>query len=743
MPTSQTGFSIINSQFSIPTQTTPLIGRETELVEMGAMLENPACRLITIVGTGGIGKTRLALAAAAEQADVFTYGAAFVPLAAISSAQFLAPAILGALDVEPQGQRDRREQLLDYLREKELLLVLDNVEQFLVPDKSESEGLTDLLAAILERAPGVTLLVTSRERLALPGEWMFDLPGLNYPPRELLNGIDAYSAVRLFMQRAGQVRRQFALAEGEARAVARICRLVEGLPLAIELAAAALRTRSCAAIARAIERNVAALAIELRAVPERHRSIWATFEHSWRLLSDEERQVFPRLSVFRGGFEEDAAAQVAQASPHLLASLVDKSLLRWDGVERYDMQELVRQYAGEKLQQASQADAMRRIHALYFLAFAETAEPNLTSSARGQWLKQLDQEHDNLRAALAWSQETVDAGETSLRLVGALFWFWFFRNYVSEGRSWAEGALTTASTSGPPRAWANALYSAGFLAFVQEDFAAARARLTESVERWQETQDRRGLAWALSNLALVLCNYEDYSVADDLGAESVAILRELEDPWGLACVMYHFGNVAYKRGDYATARPRYEESLAFWRRVADPWGQAMPLYRLGLIACKQGDYVSARRLLEESLALRRQAGHKYHILLSLSGLAEVALGQGNCQQAAACLAQSLALHQELGTNNRIGPLEQFAQVAAIQGRLECAVQLWGAAQAQRDLIGHRPLPGESLGNHHVVAAVRAQLGEEAFAAAWAEGRAMSMEQAIAYALEDSKVDREV
>jgi predicted ATPase len=247
----------------------------------------------------------------------------------------------------------------------------------LTPDQSENEGAAALLTDILHHAPGVTLLVTSRERLALPGEWLVEVSGLSYPPGELTERLEGYNAVQLFLQRAGQVRRQFALVEGEARAVARICRLVEGLPLAIKLAAAGLRTRSCAAIADAIERNLSVLATGLRAVPERHRSMWATFEHSWRLLSDEERQVFPRLSVFRGGFEEDAAAQVAQATPQLLAGLIDKSLLRWDGVARYDLHEMVRQYAGEKLEEVGETERLSRQQAAYFLALAEASEPEL------------------------------------------------------------------------------------------------------------------------------------------------------------------------------------------------------------------------------------------------------------------------------------------------------------------------------------------------------------------------------
>jgi predicted ATPase len=721
---------------SLPVPATPLIGRETELAELGALLKNPVCRLITIVGPGGIGKTRLALAAASEQGEAFTHGAAFVPLAAISSATFLAPTILAELDVGLQGQRDLREQLLAYLREKELLLVLDNFEQLLAPDLSENEGGTALLTDVLQRAPGVTLLVTSRERLAVHGEWLFDLSGLNYPTGEAAEAIETFSAVQLFLQRASQVRRQVALAEDETRTVARICRLAEGLPLAIELAAAALRSRSCTVIAAAVETSLSALATGLRAVPERHRSIWATFEHSWRLLSDEERQVFPRLSVFRGGFQEDAAAQVAQASPQLLATLVDKSLLRWDGVARYDMHELLRQNASEKLEQAGEAGGTRKQHAAYFLALAEMAEPQLLSGGRGRWLERLGREYDNLRATLVWSQATADAGEIGLRVVGALLWFWIYRSNLSEGRVWTKGVLATAGGSAQPRAWAQALYSAGALAWMQDDYAGARVPLMESVERWRKIGDQRGLAFALCYLGMVECDQNEYVAAHDLCAESVTIFRELHDSWSLAFALLFFGNVAYERGDYAKARPIYEESEALWRTVDDPWGLARPLTRLGKIACKEGDYATARVLLEQSLALWRQVGERLHLAYVLDGLAEVALMQRDYRQAIAHLVEILALCHEFGLSHGIAQaFEQFARVAAGQAQLERAARLWGAAQAQRQVIRAGIPLGERLGYEGAVIIARAQLGEDAFAAACATGRAMPLEQAIAYAMQ--------
>jgi predicted ATPase/transcriptional regulator with XRE-family HTH domain len=307
-----------HARIQLPAQPTALIGRKAERAELDALLENPACRLITIVGPGGIGKTRLALAAA-ERAVGFVDGAVFVPLAAISNPAFIAPTILTALEVPLQSERDPRTQLLDLLRPKTILLVLDNLEQLLVLDTLPSDAATALLSELLAHAPGITLLATSRERLGIASEWLYDLGGLNTPAEATILSVEASSAGQLFVQRAQQIRRQFALTDGETRAVARICQLVEGMPLAIELAAAALRSRTCAEIAEAIERDLATLTAGLRMVPERHRSIIATFEHSWRLLSEEERSVFARLSVFHGGFVADAAVHVAQAT--ILGSL--------------------------------------------------------------------------------------------------------------------------------------------------------------------------------------------------------------------------------------------------------------------------------------------------------------------------------------------------------------------------------------------------------------------------------------
>jgi predicted ATPase/DNA-binding SARP family transcriptional activator len=729
---------------NFPAQTTVLIGREAELAELGALLENPACRLITIVGPGGIGKTRLALAAAAEQCVAFMHGAAFVPLTAISSAEFLAPAILAALDVELQGQRDPREQLLDDLRAKELLLVLDNVEQLLAADQSENEDLADLLAAILTRAPGVTLLVTSRERLALPREWLFDLAGLNYPPGESVNGIEGYSAVRLFVQRVSQVRRQFALTDGEARAVARICRLVEGLPLAIELAAAALRTRSCMAIADAIESSVMALATEMRAIPDRHRSIRATFEHSWRLLSDQECQVFPRLSVFRGGFEAETAAQVAQATPELLTSLLDKSLLRWDGVARYDMHELVRQYAGEKLEQAGEVEGTKNEHVAYFLRLAETADLPWPGPEKEASLVVLDQEYHNLRAALAWTMEQAQA-EVVCRLCKALGEFWDTRGYRTEGREWIHTALAI-----PDRVSAfhrgQALMTAGELASGQGDVVPAIALLEEALTLFRQLDDQAGIVDILGRLGEALIIANNYSQAVPLFQECLAWAQSSGEFWLIAWHLKALGWAAYMQGDYAKAKPLHEESLALFRKLEDQRGVAYTLLQASQVALYEDDYERAVSLSQESLALFRTLGDKSGIASILGTLAWAALEQDDVEQALPLFEESLAMFCKLGDKRNIA--RQIEALAAASARTQRhpvmaarpAVRLLGAAAALRDAIGVYLSPADRSLYEPYLAAAHAHLDDAVFATAWAEGRAMTLEQTIAYALEGSEVD---
>src|SRR6266545_4062733 len=360
------------------TPLTPLIGREGELAQLAERLEDRNCRLLTLIGPGGIGKTRLALQIASGLRGSFRDGVYFVPLAALNAADMLVPAIASALGFALHGLADPKAQLLAYLRTKDMLLVLDNFEQVL-------DG-ADVLSDLIQAAPGVVVLATSREPLHLRVEWLMDLDGLPVPQDVEASSVERSSAVQLFVQTARRMQADFALSPATSPSVVRICQLVAGTPLAIELAAAWVRSQSCVEIARALEQSLEQLATTMRDVPARHRSMRAVFEHSWRLLSDAEQGVLRRLAVFRGGMEADAAEQVAGATSSLLAALVDKSLLRRNGAGRYDLHELVRQYAGEQLEAAGEAGEIRNQHTACFLALAEVvgaADARTRQPARG------------------------------------------------------------------------------------------------------------------------------------------------------------------------------------------------------------------------------------------------------------------------------------------------------------------------------------------------------------------------
>ncbi len=385
-------------------------GREQELLELDRLIADPECRCISLVGPGGIGKTRLALQAARQQRAAFSHGVAFVPLASVGSVAAAIPAVAGAVRLQFYGPGDPRDQLLNYLSEKQMLLVLDNVEQLLVEGPPQA-NIAELVFEILRRAPGVKLLVTSREALDLQGEWVFEVWGLAFPEVENAENADGFAAVALFVQRARRASPGLAFGTADLAAIAQLCRLVEGMPLAIELAATWSRVLSPAEIAREIEASLDFLSASARDLPERHRSMRVVFDQTWQKLSAKEREVLAQLSVFRGGFSRGAAEHVAGASLPVLSILVSRALLRRGGAGRYELHELVRQYgAGRLAADAGAHAAAQRRHFDYFLALAEAAVQGLKGRDQLEWLGRLEQEHDNLRAALEWALESDRAG---------------------------------------------------------------------------------------------------------------------------------------------------------------------------------------------------------------------------------------------------------------------------------------------------------------------------------------------
>ena len=741
-----------------------LIGRESELDELAKLLERPSCRLVTLTGPGGIGKTRLALQAAADQDGAFPHGVYCVPLSGLDSGEYLESAIAEALGISFSGGEDMRQQLIRCLAPQEMLLVLDNFEHLLYspippshgaqrasgvektvrdgtgshgPVREIDGGPLDVIVEILQKCPGVVLLVTSRERLKLQAEWVFDLHGLDYPDQGNTDDYTRYSAVQLFTLHACKVQRQFSLTDTEAPVVARICQLVEGMPLAIELAASAVRQRSCAMIAAEIESDLQTLVSTNHDIPERHRSVWAAFEHSWRLLSLEEQQSLGRLSVFHGGFDEEAAAQVARSPSRVFSTLMDKSLLRFDGSERYGMHELVQHFAHAKLVKAGELESTKNAHLRYFLGLAEEAEPSLYATQQRHWLKRLEEDHDNLRAALKWSLEIGDV-ECSARLGGALSRYWGLRGYLDEGRQRLEEVIALLGTGYDGAGiQAKVFNGAGMLAWRQSEYSKAAEYMEKSLALARQTEDQAATSRILQALATIESAHGNYTRATAILEEILALDRENGNRENLAYDLGSLADIDFQQGNYGRAQAFYEESLALHRERGDKNSIAICLHNLGEICHQIGDDAQSLELTEEAAALFRELGVKQGLAVSLGNLGELKLRAGDPEQGQRLYREALSLQQELGAKGDIlSILLIFAAFALQAGKPAQSIRLYAAAQTLRqaiDVVFSLAQMGEYESN---LASACAQLDSQAFSKAWAEGSAMTIEEAIAFAQKD-------
>ncbi len=708
----------LTSTSNLPLQSTPFIGREDELAHIADRLHDPTCRLLTLVGAGGIGKTRLALQAAADQIDKFSDGVYFISLTPIGSTTFIASAIANALDFSFHGQDDPDTQIVNYLRSKHILLVMDNYEHLL--------GGVTLLAEILANVPRLKLLVTSRERLNMQEEWILPVEGLPFS-----------AAVELFAQTARRLQPGFSLDANQA-GVADICRTVEGLPLGIELAASWLRTMPCQQIAEQIKRDLDFLATPLRNVPERHRSLRAVFEHSWGLLSEIERSVLMKLSVFRGGIDAEAAEQIVCASLALLAGLVDKSLVRLNAAGRYEMHELLRQFAADKLTESDETAETQRRHFQFFLGLAEQLDRWFFGPQHLVWMDRIETEHDNFRAALDWASQVGDA-ESGLRLAGALGWFWNRRTYWNEGHEWL-GIFLAAGRNTSPEIRAKALHHALVIDMEFHDNRDISALLGEALILAREVEDQRTRAWLLSSVGFV--GDPDFTDCERYLEQALALFRELEDHWGICQTLSRLAQKLFQRGDFTHAAELQEEGIRLARQAG---AKSVLCWSALLSACRnwyQGNTdLRTESMYLESLALFRELRYKYGILLALCHLGKFARLRGDDERARALFEQSLTLAQQVGqksymTVSLIGLAEIFERSddpqrgAQIIGAVSDIIQTWmygpslGAQEDRRDY-------------ERTLAAARAQLGESAFAAAFAEGQRMTLDEAVAYAWSDS------
>jgi DNA-binding SARP family transcriptional activator/predicted ATPase len=739
---------------NLPAQPTSFIGREAELEELGALLAEPACRLITVVGPGGIGKTRLALRAAEMCQSHFAGGVAWVPLAALSGTEQIVGAITHALDLAIDEAADPLGQLSGALAGRELLLLLDNFEHLLGAGQAAR-----LVAALLERAPGVKLLTTSREPLQLQSEWLFDIRGLPYPTRASQSDALVSAAAQLFLDRARQQRRSALLDGDAAQAVARICQLVEGMPLALELAASASREQPYTAIAQAIGQNLDVLQAAQWDRPERHQSMRAAFEYSWRMLSPEQQRALAALSVFRGTFSPEAAEAIASelkmqneklkipadddsvlhfAFPilHLLEALADKSLLYRAANGRYAIHELIRQFAAEQLA-AGEELAARARHLAYFAGHAEAIEPRLRGAEQQAALDELARDHDNLRAAIDWAL-AVGQREQAGRAAGALWRFWWIRGYVREGRQRLEqlvGGQAGDDLSVPVRA--KVLNALGALVEEQGDFAQAAAWYEASLALYRALGDAAGTTSALNNLGGTRYKQGDFARAAECLAETAALARAQGDRYGTAAALHNLAGVIYDSGgDLARARALLEEALAIWDEIGMRQGTATTLSSLGQMALIGGDNPAAARYFTQSLDHLRALGDQRSVSMSLTGLGRVSHRLGEQAAALAAYHEALALRHELG--DKLGVAECFegiGEVALAHGAPERALRLYGAAAVIREAIGSPVLPIDRDAYESALAAARAALGERAAGAAWEAGHGLALDAAVAEALE--------
>ncbi len=690
-------------------------------------------RLLTLTGPAGTGKTRLALQAAVEMTPDVRDGAVLVNLAPISDARLVTSEIARALGIrEERGRFALLDSLKLALRDKQLLLVLDNFEQ--VTDAAPQ--IADLLAA----CPTLKVLSTSRATLRLRWEHELAVPPLQVPDLgrlPLLDELARVPSVALFTNRAQAVNPEFRLTTHNAAAVAELCVRLDGLPLAIELAAARVKLFSPASMLSRLERRFDLLRADTLDRPDRHQTLRAALDWSYQLLPPEEQRLLRVLSVFVGGCTLEAVAEVAE-SPSIdgVASLIDKSLLRQaqpdDGETRCYMLETVRQYALEQLANSGELDDVLARHAAYCLRLAETAEPALVGPNQVRWLEQLDREHDNLRAALRWWIEQRDA-EMAARLGGALWRFWSIRGYPREGRVWITEVLRAVEGTRDDL-HAKVLSGAGRLAFDQGDYAAARALYLQSLDIRRELGDSRLVARSLGHLGEVAHQTGDYAAAETLFVESLGMLRKLEDPHGVAETLDKLGLTVRCLGDYPRATALYEEALAICRQLGDRAHEALVLNNLGRVAYYQADYQRARAFHQDSLVIRRQVGDRRGMATSLSDLGDTAQEQGVFDEARALRAEALGLWRQLEDPWGLAyVLESFAGYAAAVEQPQLVVELVGAASVLRESIHAPRSPGSAERIQLLVNAAMRRMGRQAAALAWTTGQSLTNDEAVALA----------
>jgi predicted ATPase/DNA-binding SARP family transcriptional activator len=773
---------------NVPTPISSLIGREDECIEVASRLRRS--RLVTLTGPGGIGKTRLAIEVATASGDekaTYPDGVWMVALESLTDPDKITVRIMEILDLREEPGRDSLATLVDHLRRRRLLILLDNCEHLL----ASSAKVADFL---LRSCPGLKILATSREALGIVGEAAWTLPTLSTPDpahlpdkrSTLVRVIAGYESVELFVDRARAVQQTFELTVDNAPFIAQICYHLDGLPLALELAAARARSMTVAEIASRLDERFSLFTRASSSGMSRQQTLRASLDWSYTLLNDAEKSLLRRLSVFVGGWTLEGAKSICSGEDlpekqilDLLASLIDKSLVVFSSSEaelhgtkaRYRLLESVRQYAADLLYECGEDSAVRSKRLTYFRGFVAEVEPLLTGPEQQDWLERLEAELANLRAALDWADGQP---EERLRLAGDLGRFWEVRGYYSEARSYLSRLLAETEALGANLGRAKALRVAGAIAYYQGEHAEARSRQGQALEMSRELGDNNGTAWALNELADVLSAQGDAAGAKPLYEESLAIFRELGDRVGIASLVHHLGRLVRDHGDYPEAQRWYDENLALQQELGNEVGVAWALHHLGNLALLRNDPSLARSIQTESLELFRRLGVGQGVAWTLSELGLLSEAEGDPETAEGAYMQSVEIFREMGNVQGVGAVLQrwgrlafdqgdlsaarerlqqslgiwssigtrigvaeclsaIAEIEAAEGQWRKAVRFWGAADSMRKSASFMPSPAETRRAEHHMERPRRELGEDKFSAAWLGVMALTMDQVVAEA----------
>jgi predicted ATPase len=724
---------------NFPMSRTGFVGREKEAAAAKELLLRKNVRLVTVTGPGGIGKTRLAVEVASGLVESFPGGIYFIPLSSLSDPGLIGSVIVQTMGIGEAGGQSPleilRKNLQDSLRAP-MLFLLDNFEH-LIPA-------APIVAELLVMGPHLKILVTSRAALHVYGEHEFPVPPLALPDSRSMPSVEVlsqYPAVALFVQRAVAAKPDFELNRENAPAVIEICARLDGLPLAIELAAARVKVLSPSSMLTRLASRLQLLTGGARDLPQRQQTLRAAMDWSYDLLNAAEQKLFRRLSVFVGGCSLEGVEAVCDTKSDLdldlldgMASTVDKSLVQQveqaNGESRFVMLETIREYALEKLEASGEEALTKRAHAAYCLVLAEEEATEQSDAEGAEWLERFALEHDNFRAGLEWLTETGDA-EWGLRLGAALFRFWETREYLAEGRVRLGKLLKLAGAAAPTKARARALFAAGVLTGEQGDYAPADTLIRESLDIARLLRDKQGVAVSLNALAVFARDRGDVAVAHSLFEESLVLWRELGDKKAVARSLSNLANVVKLQGDYARARSLYAECLSIFRGLGDRTGIAWSLNYEGDVARDQGDSAAARTLYEQGLAIFRELGDRWGIAGTLADLGSLAREQRNYPGADSLYRESIKIFRELEHKRGIARLlECFACSAAAQLEAERSLRLAGAAAALRQSIGAPLTPAEQAKLESTLDPARQVLTNTAGATAWLEGWAMPVEEAV-------------